>query len=169
MAVFTITADSVPIYSTSETPDAWECGEWMRFRTALATKYTPEEADYLWSKYWLDGVSRFSGGTGLAPGSGYVTDSVPLSCRTFDNNFKAFLDQYPNLKSAVFSGVGGLIAKPISLGTSLVDAAGNLISNVAKGASNFGSTLKWLIPTVLIIGAIFAVIYFGRKAGVKLA
>jgi len=161
---YTITADSTPVYKDWPWSSAWDCAEWIKFRSALGTKYTNEEADYLWSKFWLDGVSVVGGGTGKAVGSGYITDSVPLSCRSFDENFKAFLDQNPNLKVAVFSGISGLIAKPISLVGTVIDGAGNIIGNTVQGASNASATLKWLIPTALIIAVVIAVIYFGKKA-----
>lgn len=163
-ATYTITADSTPVYKDWPWSDSWGCAEWIKFRTALGTKYNDDEADYLWSTYWLAGVDKANGGAGTAVGSGYITDSVPLDCRSFDNNFKTFLNAHPNLKSAVFTGLGGLIARPISLSTTLVDQAGNIISNTATGISNFSNTLKWLIPTVVILVVIGALIYFGKKA-----
>ncbi len=159
---FIITADSTPVYKDWPWSDSWDCADWIKFRT----KYTAEESDYLWSKFWLDGVSRFSGGTGAAVGAGYVTDSVPLSCRSFDSSFKAFLDQHPNIKSAVFSGIGGLIARPISLSVTVVDEAGNIIGNTVTGAANASATLKWLIPVALVAAVIIAFIYFGKKYNV---
>lgn len=163
MATFIVTADSLPVYKDWPWSSAWDCEEWVLWHKALLGKYTPDEADYLWSKAWLDGVSRVSGGNGTATGSGYITDSVPLSCRTFDSNFKAYLDEHTNLKAAVFSGIGGLIAKPLTLGVTVIDAAGNVISNTANGISNFSGTLKWLIPVILILVLLGVFIYFNRK------
>lgn len=163
MASYIITSDSLPVYKDWPWSDAWGCAEWIKFRTELGKKYKPDEADYLWGKLWLDGVSQVSGGTGAAIGSGLITDSVPLSCRTFDSNFKAFLESYPNLKSAVFSGIGGLIARPISLGVTVFDSLGNIIGNTATGLSDTSKLLKWLIPAVIVLVVIGALIYFGNK------
>lgn len=163
-ATYTITADSTPVYKTWPWSDAWGCDEWRQYFAALLTKNSQSDAEIKWSNAWLQGVDKANGGFGTAPGSGYVFDSVPLDCRSFDTNFKAFLNANPNLKSAVFEGLGGWFGKVISTGTTVVDAAGNVIGNTATGISNFSSALKWLIPTVVILIVIGALIYFGKKA-----
>jgi len=160
---YTITADSTPVYKDWPWSDAWGCAEWIQYFNALLTKNSQADSEIKWSDAWLKGVDKANGGLGTAVGSGYITDSVPLDCRSFDTNFKAFLEANPKLKSAVFEGIGGWFGKVISTGTTVVDAAGNIIGNVAGGISNFSKTLKWLIPTVVIVAVIGAVIYFGKK------
>lgn len=164
MATFYINSSSSPLYDSYGGADFWSCEDWMKWRVELGKKYSPAESDYIWSKAWVDGVSVFSGGNGDAPGSGYVTDSVPLDCRTFNTNFKNFLDANPNLKSAVYSGVGGLIARPLGLGVDVVKGVVEVGSNIVSGTANASRALKWIIPVVLVIIVIGAVVYFGRKA-----
>lgn len=157
--LFSITSESSPLYDSFGTADFWTCEDWIKWRAELGKKYTSTEADYIWSKAWLDGVSVSAGGTGEAPGSGYVFDSVPLDCRTFNTAFKDFLNNNPNLRSAVYSGIGGLIAKPLGLGV-------DVVKGVVEGVSNASKALKWIIPIVLIIVIGGAIIYFGKKANV---
>lgn len=166
MAFFYITADSSPVYDSFGSADFWSCEDWMKWREELGKKYSPQESDYLWSKAWLDGVSVSSGGRGEAPGSGYVFDSVPLDCRTFNTAFKDFLDANPNLKSAVYSGIGGLIAKPIGLSVDVVKGVVEVGSNIVSGASNASKILKWVIPIILIVVIGGLIIYFGKRAKV---
>lgn len=163
---FSITSDSSPLYDSFGSANFWSCEDWMKWRQELGKKYTPTEADYLWSKAWLDGVSVISGGNGEAPGSNYVLDSSPLDCRTFNTVFKDFLEANPNLRSAVYSGVGGLIAKPIGLGVDVVKGVVEIASNVVSGATGASKYLKWIIPILLIVVVGGAIIYFGKKAKV---
>lgn len=164
--LFYIGPDSSPLYDSFGSADFWTCEDWMKWRAELAKKYSSVESDYIWSKAWLDGVSVFSGGTGEAPGSNYVLDSVPIDCRTFNTNFRDFLDANPNLKAAVYSGIGGLIAKPLGLGVDVVKGVVEIGSNIVSGASNASKTLKWIIPVVLIVTVAGLIIYFGKKANV---
>lgn len=146
MTNFIITADSSPVYDTWGFADYWNCPEWMKWYPTLLTKYTEEQADYIWSKAWLDGVSVIAGGNGTAPGSNYLVDSVPLDCRSFNSDFRTFLDQHPNLKGAVYSGIGGLIAKPIGFGTDVVDGVITVGKNLLDTVSNTTKVLKYAIP-----------------------
>lgn len=163
---YTITADSIPVYKAWFWSDSWGCAEWIQYFNALVAKYGQSDAEIKWSNAWLQGVDKANGGFGTAVGSGYITDSVPLDCRSFDSNFKAFLEANPNLKSTVFEGIGGWFGKVISAGTTVVDAAGNIIGNTATGISNFTKTFKWLIPTLVIVAVLGAVIFFGKKYNV---
>lgn len=159
---WTITASSQPVYDSWGFGDYWGCPEWIEWYNQLKAVYGAQNADYIWSKAWLDGVSSISGGNGTAPGSNYIVDSVPLDCRTFDSNFKSFLASNTNLNAAVYSGIGGLIAKPVGLSVDVVNGVVKFGSNVIQGATTTSSILKYAIPALIIILFIFLII-FGFK------
>lgn len=167
MTVFTINASSTPIYNTWGFADYWSCADWINWYTQLRTVYTSDESDYIWSKAWLDGVSSVSGGNGTAPGANYIVDSSPLDCRTFDDNFKAFLDKNPNLKSAVFSGLGGLIAKPAGLAVDVVNGVVSFGSSAVKTVTNTGTVLKYLIPTTIVALVILLLVFVYHQTNKK--
>lgn len=169
MVVFTINASSQPLYDTWGTADFWGCEDWMKWYDELRKVYSAEQSDYLWSKAWLDGVSSVSGGNGTAPGSNYIVDSVPLDCRTFNQSFRDFLDQHSNLKSAVYSGLGGLIAKPLGFGTDVVNGVITFGSNTVKAAANTSQILKYAIPATIVILLIVLIVFGIKYSNKKIA
>lgn len=167
MTVWQITPSSQPVYDAWGFGDYWNCLEWMEWYKQLRTVYGASESDYIWSKAWLDGVSSVSGGNGTAPGSNYITDSVPIDCRTFDSGFKDFLSKNPNLNSAVYSGIGGLIAKPLGLGVDVVNGIVSFGSSAVKTVTNTGTVLKYAIPAAIVVLLILLLIFVYKQTSVK--
>lgn len=167
MADFIITAQSQPVYDAWGIGDYWGCNEWIKWYSELRKVYNADESDYIWSKAWLDGVSGISGGNGTASGSNYIVDSVPLDCRTFDENFKKFLSANPNLHSAVYSGIGGLIAKPLGLGTDVVNGVIKFGQNTISTATSVSDILKYAIPVLIVILFIFLIIFIYKYSDKK--
>jgi hypothetical protein len=163
---FNITANSVPVYDSWGWSDYWACEDWVTWFNAVKTRDGEATARQKFIDAWIDGLSTISGGRGKAPGSNYFVDSVPIDCRTFNANFRSFLDLYPDVKSAVFSGLGGTIGKVESttVGTAetVVDAAGNIVKNAADSASTASTVLKYAIPVVIISALIGGLIYIGN-------
>lgn len=160
---FTITAESVPVYDTFGFSSHWECNDWILWHQSLVKKYGQDQADQIWANAWLDGLSVSGGGRGTAPGSGYVFDSVPIDCRTFNSSFKNYISANPILKDAVFSGVlGSTVGKAVSTGVGVVTSGTDIIDNALSGLNKFSSTLKWLIPLVAIL-AILALSFIVYK------
>lgn len=166
--VFNINASSQPVYDAWGYGDYWQCEDWMKWYDELRKVYSSSESDYIWSKAWLDGVSSVSGGNGTAAGANYIVDSVPLDCRTFNTNFKSFLDKNTNLKSVVYSGIGGLIAKPLGLGTDVVNGVVTFGSNVVKTGVNTSEVLKYIIPVLIVILIIFIIIFSYKYTNKKI-
>ncbi len=160
MPTFVINADSTPLYDSFGWADYWGCAEWIQWYNALKTKYNTDQANYIWSKAWLDGVSVAGGGYGNAPGSGEVYDSVPIDCRTFDQNFKDFLASNTALKSAVYTGIGGLIAKPLGLGVDVINTTTNIGEKALGAADKSATVLEYAIPVILILILLF-LLYLG--------
>lgn len=168
MTSFNINASSQPLYDTFGFADFWQCDDWILWYNELLKVYSSDESDYIWSKAWLDGVSSVSGGNGTAPGSNYIIDSVPLDCRTFNTNFKAFLEKNPNLKSAVFSGISGLIVKPIGLGVDVVNGVITFGTNTVSGITSVSTILKYAIPITVIILFILLIVFSIKFSNKKL-
>ncbi len=168
MVVFTITASSQPVYDAWGFGTSWGCEDWIKWYIELRKVYTPTQSDYIWSKAWLDGVSVVGGGNGTASGANYITDSVPLDCRTFNNNFKNFLNTYPNLKSAVYSGLAGLIVKPIGLGVDVVNGVVKFGEDTISGITTTSTILKYAIPTVIVVLIIFLLIFVYKYSDKKI-
>lgn len=137
-----ITADSRPDYDGWGRDTYWGCTDWIRWWAALARKYSPREADEVFISAWLDGVSIMGGGRGRAPGSGLVFDSVPLSCRTVSSQFQTFLVRRPAIREAIYSNLGGVVAKPLAILNKLGDAADSIATTVSQNP----------IPTALVVG-----------------
>lgn len=168
MTVFTINASSSPVYDSWGFGDYWGCNEWMEWYKQLRTVYGEKESNYIWSKAWLDGVSSVSGGNGTATGSNYITDSVPIDCRTFNSSFRDFLSKNPDLYGAVYSGLGGLIAKPLGLGVDVVNGVVSFGSSAVKTATNTGKVLQYAIPVVIAALLIFILIFTFKYTNKKI-
>jgi hypothetical protein len=142
-----VTADSHPTYDSWGPDNAWTCTEWVDWHKAMTTKYGATVADDRFVAAWKDGLSRFAGGKGVAPGSGAVFDAVPLDCRTLNDAFRAYVSARPNLYAAVFSGVTGSVMSVANAAQDVAKKTANVISN------NPGLTLGVGIATALAVGA----------------
>lgn len=150
-----ITADSTPDYDEWGPDTYWRCQDWVDWYSALEARDGSQKADRTWARAWTDGVSRAGGGAGIAPGSGWIADSVPIGCRTFDSAFRALLRRRPYLHAAVYSGIGSL-ARPLGVAEDLTTAA----ESASKGAANAVGMHPWL-PWV--IGGGVALLLLSRK------
>ena len=135
--------------------DYWGCADWITWHKALIRKHGEKRADIIWANAWLDGVSTAGGGRGTADGSNAVFDSVPIDCRSFNAEFRTYVNNRPVLKSAVFSGLGGFIGGIVSNGVKIVSGGADVLGGAAEGASNFGKMLRWAIPTLIVTAAVF--------------
>jgi hypothetical protein len=162
---FATDASQTPVYQEYPWSDAWGCADWINWYNALVAANGSDSATAQWTGAWLDGLSVAAGGNGVAPGSGYILDSVPLSCRTFDSSFQTFLDGNPNLKSVVFSGLAGVIIKPISTITETASNVENIISNTGLAASNTSATLSKILPYVAVALVIIVILVILKKQG----
>lgn len=158
---FIVTANSKPVYNSFGFSSYWGCNEWVMWHKEMLKTIKQEDADRIWSDAWLAGLSKIGGGFGTAPGSGYVFDSVPIDCRTYNQYFKDYVSKYPILKDTVFSGaLGSTVGRVTSTGVGAISSGSDIFDNAAKGINRFSATLKWLIPLLailLILGASFIV------------
>jgi len=146
VAIFTDKSRNVPV---------WTCADWITFFNALKDKNGEASAKEIWSWWWNLGLSKSAGGMGDGrAGSGLVYDSVPLDCRSFNSDFRTFLDKY-KLSDTVYKGLGN-ITKPIGVVTDVVGDVGSAISSTGK-------ILKYGIPILLIAGAGLLIWYGVRK------
>lgn len=159
MATFIITADSKPVYDSFGWSDYWNCQDWMKWHQLLVAKYGDKKADEIWANAWLAGVSKWGGGYGTAEGTTVVNDGVPVECRSTNAIFKAYVNQRPVLKAAVFVGVGGFIGGLVSNGLSAVSSAGELVGDAGQGITKLAKMLRWVIPVV----AVTALAYVGYR------
>jgi len=164
-----ITADSIPVYNYSYIANAlnpsgassaiftdeftktpvWTCADWIAFFEALKTKNGEAKAKEIWSYFWNLGVSKSAGGAGdLRAGSGMVYDSVPLDCRTFNADFRKFIDKY-KLTDVVYKGLG-VIAKPIGVGTDVATAATKAVEGASSAVSSLGNIIKYGVPIAVV-------------------
>lgn len=157
MNILDITADSTPMYDKWGWDDHWGCKEWIEWHKKLVAKHGAKKADDIWAQAWLDGLSSLGGGTGRAPGANAVFDSVPVDCRTFNAEFRDYVEKRPVMKAAVFSGVGGFVGgivsngvKIVSTGAGAVGSAAGAVGSAADTASSLIKNLKWIIPVVAV-------------------
>lgn len=145
-AIFTDVARNQPV---------WTCEDWITFFNKLKAKHGEEQARKNWIYFWNLGLSKGAGGAGdLRAGSGLAYDSVPLDCRSFNTNFRSFIDKY-KLTDAVYKGLG-VLTKPIGLATDLVDG-------VVSTAQTTGKILKYGVPILLVSGMALLILYGYQK------
>lgn len=156
-----INANSIPVYNYSylanlasfggsavytdavRNEPVWTCENWISFFAALKNEYGEEQARDTWTKYWLMGLSKSAGGQGdPRAGSGYIYDSVPLDCRSFNTAFRAFIQKY-NLSDVVYKGLGN-ITKPIGVGV-------DVVSNVSDAAVTASKVIKYVVPIGIVV------------------
>ncbi len=146
LAVFTDAYRKLPV---------WTCTDWITFFNKLEKKYGEEKAKQIWANFWILGLSKSAGGKGdLRAGSGLAYDSVPLDCRSFNSDFRNFIEKY-KLKDVVYKGLG-VIAIPIGAGAEIVEDVAGAIGNTAK-------TLKFIMPVALIGLGVLAFIWGYNK------
>lgn len=148
---YIIKAESTPVYDNGAS--FWGCNEWIDWHKSLFLKHGAQ-ADNIWANAWLAGVSKFGGGNGTAPGSGYFSDSVPIDCRTYNENFRQYVKQRPILNDAAFPGISGLFGKVISSSVGTTKSVVGAVDGVASGAGNLANTLKWLLPLLAILAVL---------------
>ncbi|HWY11580.1 MAG TPA: hypothetical protein VN026_09660 [Bacteroidia bacterium] len=155
--IYNIGLDNYAIYTdTVSGKPLWTCADWVTFFKALASKYGEAKAIQIWTYWWNLGLSKSAGGAGdIKAGSGLVYDSVPLDCRTFDSDFRAFLDKY-KLQDVVYKGLG-VIAKPLGVGVDIVE-------NVASTVDTTSKVLKYAIPTLVVVASGLLIWWGVRKA-----
>ncbi len=145
-AIYTDTVSGKPL---------WTCADWVTFFKALSAKYGEAKAKDIWTYWWNLGLSKSAGGAGDSKaGSGLVYDSVPLDCRTFDSDFRVFLDKY-KLKDVVYRGLG-VITKPIGVGVDIVKNASEAVDNTSK-------VLKYAVPVLVVVAGGLLVWWGVRK------
>lgn len=145
---FNITADSTPLYDSWGWADYWSCSDWINWHKALRSKHGLDKANKIWVDAWLDGLSGAAGGRGIAPGSNWAIDSVPLDCRTFNTEFREYIKSHKALYDAVYSGIGGTIAKPLGAGS-------DVIEGVSSGIGSLSKVIKYAIPVLAIIATVY--------------
>ena len=145
---------------------AWDCNDWVNFHKVLVTDKGKQQADSTWVNYWLMGLDQAAGGKGDADaGSGWVVDTVPIDCRTFDNNFSTYIKKSGNeaLASAVFSGIGGKIGELESGTVTIGENIGGGITGISGAIGGAGKALKYVVPGLIIVGGILISLWAYKK------
>lgn len=165
-----ISWDSIPQYDGfGSSPLMWDASDWLQYAVALQAKYGRVKGNTLWAKAWLDGVSILGGGYGKAEGSGYLLDSVPIDVRSFNSSFKDFISANGNeiLYEAVYSGLTGelgkLIGGTISVGENVGTTVKKVVKNVGDTVSNTSKVFSYVIPILLIVGAVLILSVANKK------
>lgn len=151
--VWNITANSVPDLDEWGLDDYWSCSDWINWHKAVAQAYGVQAANEKFLSEW----NKQSFG------------AHALDCRSFNSAFREYTKSV-GLHDALYDGA--LIAKPLGLtadtlttvtntASDVVQGAGSAVSGLAGGIGDFGKSLKYLIPIVLIvaIGVIGFTIY----------
>src|SRR5688572_18709524 len=153
-----VTAQDQPRYDGWGPDQPWSCVEWLEWHRALAALFCLDRADDVWAAAWLAGLSRLGGGRGTARGSGLIFDAVPVECRTFNSDFLAYVASRPKLRAAVWAGVGGALAAPISGLASLargagfgLQATGAVLERTAEEIRSASSPAVWVSLAALAL------------------
>lgn len=147
---FNITADSIPVLDEWGWGDYWGVQEWIQWYDLVKKKHSKVYADTLFKIYW----------------NKQDTFASPYNWAKYDTDFREFLKR-ENLLSSVSNVVADVVA-----------GAGAIISGAGRGAENVGeatedlgegvkyatTTIKWLIPVVIIVIVGIALLSFKKKA-----
>lgn len=126
----------------------WSCTDWMTWHKSLRSKYGLSIANQKFIAEW----------------DNLATGSSAIDCRTFNTSFRDYMKKV-GLLDALYYGIG-YIAKPIGAAGDIITSAGNVVSDIGKGAEKTIRTASVLLPIILIIAVVFAIIYFGKKYNV---
>lgn len=140
-----ITANDKPIFCWFGGSDCWGCQDLISWHQNLETAVGLQEANKIFITEWEK-----------AP---FI--NTAYDCRSFNTAFREYAKQ-KGFFNALYSGFG-VIAQPIGVGTDVVSGVGSLISNTSSGISNASKIFKWLLPTLLILGAIGLIVFAVKK------
>ena len=140
MADFNITAESTPVYDGFGFADYWSCTDWTYWHSLLKAKFGKVQADQTWLQAW-NKQDAF--------------ESNYNWCK-YSSSFNSYVNS-ENLP------VTHLLSDVISGGTKVGENLIGTAVQTSKVPLNVASILKWLIPTLLIIGVIGALIYFAKR------
>ena len=158
--LFSSSSKAIYTDAVTNTP-VWTCADWVAFYKALVGKYGASSGKDKWSNWWLMGVDRTSGGLGdERAGSGLVYSSVPDDCKVTDSAFIAFV-KTNGLNDVVYKGIGGAVAKPISVGTTVIGDVEDSVTTTSK-------IIKYGVPILLVVGA-GLLVWYGVKVVKKRA
>lgn len=130
--IYVITADSLPVYDGWGWDDYWSAGDWMDWHKKMEKAFGIDEANRRFINAYQNA------GTGAAS----------FDWRTFNSDFKKYAKDN-NFYDALFDGIAGLIVKPISTGTSVINSitGGDWLKHV-----------KYIVIVIVVLALI--VIYF---------
>lgn len=131
-----INADSTPDLDDWGWDDYWGPGEWIKWHAAMKKKYGRDEANYRLVKAYNEASMG----------------AANYDWRTFNTDFKNYAKK-EGFYNGLFEGIGA-IAKPISTGVTVVDAAGNVVDSTTTGITRTAKILKWALPTAAGLGLI---------------
>lgn len=139
MAQTAIDINSTPVFCWFGGSDCWNCIDFITWHKALVSAYGQSKANTIFITSWSS-----------AP---FI--NTAYDCRSFDSSFRQYAKDN-GFFDALYSGLG-VIAEPIGVGTDIVHGAGNIVSNTVGGAENTSKIIKWLIPALVVIGAILLI------------
>lgn len=146
MALGTITAESKPVYCWFGGSDCWTCDDLILWHKLMTDAYGKDEANTRF-------ISSFTNDT--------PTVCEQLDCRSFNSNFREYFKKVGILDS-LYSGIG-VLAKPIGFTNDVGGSIADILSNTVGGAANTSKVLKYLLPILLVIGAIVLIWYSVKR------
>jgi hypothetical protein len=144
-----ITYQSTPDYDNWGPDTYWSPEDWINWHKALKQQYGKAKADDLWLKAY-----HRAGAFG-----------EEYSYRSFSTPFRVYAKQ-EGLYDALFDGIGGKIALPLSIIASLFEGASDTatgVADVARGIPEVISSLATWMKVVLVIAFALILGYLAMK------
>lgn len=141
-------ADATPMYNDSIFKfwnwfDAvWNCFDWVTWHKAMAKKYGRDYANVTFLHHWDN----------LAMGSSAI------DCRSTNTAFRDYTKSV-GLYDYLYTGLETIV-QPIGVGT-------DVVTNLGKGISNTTKIGKFILPLLLIVVAVFAIVYLSKMTKSK--
>jgi len=140
-----ITAQSTPVYDGWGWDDYWMPGDWIRWHQLMAAEYGLTEANQRM-------VYAYNQGS---------TGAAHFSWRTFDSEFRDYAKRN-GFYSGLFGGAG-FIMQPIAGTVTVLENAGEVVTEIAETAADAAGWLKPLLVIGMVIVLIFIAINLSRS------
>jgi hypothetical protein len=142
-----ITFDSKPEYGNTWELGAggWTCIDWKSWFLELANEYGLDVAKQTWLDAWHVGADS-------------IITTVPLDCRTFDSDFKAFLTKY-----GLSDSVNNIVSKVLGAGDTVVSSAADVVDSTATNISWLSKNMKTIVLVIGVLAILIAVGYLFKS------
>lgn len=126
--------DEIDFWGLFGSEDYWNCAQWVKFHKELVKCFGKEQADLIFEEKWTE-QNWFH--------------AWPYSFCKYDSAFVTYFKNNSELD------VGHIISDAVVVADEVVSDVLETLPEISEGIKRTGSTLKYVLPVVLIGGALY--------------